>query len=262
MKRLLFVFPAMLIMCVTGLPASVQAQQNLSVQQIRQHQVLGIPTSYCGHVIELMNSNRHRQQMGMMPEQLHLPHLTVGLNPGDLKMLSIQQKTAAGVDCGPTYEMVLENCSNVPIGNFTVSLVAVLGQIDCHSPTTEICIDRMEPHEQKVICLTMPMTAMTMGPYNQPCRFDTLVVALDSHDMLLECDELNNIFVLKMAEIPVIEVTTTVAPETQPQQDPAVQQPAQPPVQVPGQNPEPSPNQQIDLDNLEIDEARNLLMQF
>jgi hypothetical protein len=70
-------------------PVAIPPGQAPNVQQylqpengnyLRTSQVLGIPTSHCGNVIELMMKNRMREQMGTNGrEEMYLPHLTVTL---------------------------------------------------------------------------------------------------------------------------------------------------------------------------------------
>ena len=149
----------------------------------------------------------------------------------------------------------MRNSSNVPIENFKVTLVGVLCQIHVHSPAATICIPRMEAGEETQVQVQLPQNCMCTPDGAASAAFDTLVVALDSYDELLECDELNKVQILKGCDIgvPVAEeagvpqgggasavcVPYVVAPE----------QPVQQPVQ------QPSPLDNIDVDKLEIGEA-------
>ncbi len=236
-------------------PAVQQHLQPNNVDDIRNSQVLGIPTSFCGHVIELLNNNRLRRQTGLIGEgEIFLPHLTAGLKPGDLELMCVHLVCDGDAVKGPVFQISMKNSSCVPIGNFKVSIVGVLCQIDVHSPTATICIPRMEPGEVRQIQIQLPLTCMCMGPATQPVPFDTLVVALDSYDELLECDELNNVQILKRAEIGLL---VAEAPAPAPAPAPATVEPEQ---TVPAQpvTPDTRPEDELDLDNLDLSSAQSL----
>lgn len=265
--------PALAAICILVTSSvSVLAQQPAgNVQQFlqtdstafaRSGQILGLADSHCGHVMDLMMKNRMRERLGTNgTEQLHLPHLTVGMTPGDLELLGIN--LVADGDChnGPIFQISMRNNSQVPIGNFRVSIVGVLGQICLHSPTADACIDRMEACEEKHIQIQLPLTCMSMGPVHQPVAFDTLVVALDSDDCLMECDELNNLHILKRCDIVSLVTVAPEAPSAPAETVPDVQglPPAAP--QVPGQ-PTPPSDDEIDVDKLELGSVHNLRLEI
>ena len=226
-------------------PQVRQFLQQSDLDNVRMNQVLGVPVSHCGHVIDLMMKNQMRARFRTDgTEQLYLPHLTVGLSPGDLELLCIHLVCDGHAQSGPTYQIGMKNNSSVPIGNFRVSLVGVLCQIDVHSPSATICIPRMEAGEETQIQIQLPVTCLSMGPCHQRCEFDTVVVALDSFDELLECDEFNNVQILKREDVSFLviqPVQTAPVPQA-----PAV--PAEP--APPGR---PSPLDGIDLDQLDLD---------
>lgn len=245
-----------------GTPQVRQFLQQTNVNDVRSHQILGIPTSHCGHVIDLMMRNRMRAQFNTNgTEELHLPHLTVGLRPGDLQLQCVHLVCDGDAHNGPIFQIGMKNNSAVPIGNFKVSVVGVLCQIDVHSPSATICIPRMEAGEETQIQIQLPVNCMAMGPYHQRCEFDTVVVALDSFDELLECDELNNVQILKRQEIALL-VTQPV------QTAPVLETPVVPAVPaVPAPQEQPSPLDGLDLDKLNLDggnqndgEAQSLLL--
>ncbi len=248
---------------------SPPVQQPINGEFIRTNQVLGIPSSYCGHVIDLMMRNQMRRQTGQggYDTQLHLPDLSVGLKPGDLELLSVHLVCDGDACKGPSFQICMRNNSKVPIGNFKVTAVGVLGQICAHSPTADICVPRIEPCQDLRVTLQLPVTCMAMGPHGQQAAFDTLIVALDSHDELLECDELNNVQILKRCDIVVVAKstvteTTQSAPSGQPAPDsvPPQQTPSTPPQQLAPQTPQPtSPLDQIDVDQLQQQTAETAL---
>jgi hypothetical protein len=152
----------------------------------------------------------------------------------------------------------MKNNSDVPIGNFKVSIVGVLGQIHVHSPTVTVPIRRMEAGEQSLIQIQLPVTCMSMGLVSQQSAFDTLIVALDSYDDLIECDELNNVQILRRLEIAHLVAPIQVAP---PVADLALLESTPPPAVTVPQVPEgttPSPLDGLDLDELELEEAKSL----
>lgn len=231
-----------------GVPQVRQFLQQQPLADVRASQLLGMPLSNCQHVIELMMHNRVRGRLGVNgTEQLHLPHLSVGLQPGDLQLTDIHLVCDGDHLKGPIFQLGLKNCSNVPIGNFHVSLVGVLCRIQPHSPSATICIPRMEAGEQTQIQIQLPVTCMAMGPVHQQAAFDTLVVAVDSFDVLLECDELNNVQILRRGEIAVLAPVVQPAPA-----GPAAPAPQVTPVAPAA--PAPAPERQSPLDEIDLDQ--------
>ncbi|HIF01332.1 MAG TPA: hypothetical protein EYG03_05890 [Planctomycetes bacterium] len=235
------------------------ALQPVNTGHIRTSQVLGIPTSYCGHVIDLLMTNRMRQSFGHAGNhavQVYAPHLSVGLTPGDLELLCVQLISEGDSCNGPVFQISMKNNSQMPIGNFRISVVGVLGQIHMHSPTATIAVPRIEAGCELLVQVQLPVTCMLMGVPGQQVPFDTLIVAVDSFDELLECDELNNVQILTRADIPLL-VVVSAAPPVAVESVPA--QPAEPaPEAVVPQTPQenaPSPLDNIDLDDLVPDEA-------
>jgi len=239
-------------------PQVRQFLQPTTTDELRSSQVLGIPTSHCGHVIDLLASNRMRRHTGYVGDsEVMLPHLTAGLKPGDLELLCVKL-VCEGDECtGPIFQIGMKNNSCVPIGNFKVSVVGVLCQIHVHSPTATVCIPRMEAGEETHIQVQLPATCMCMGPVGQQAAFDTLIVALDSYDDLLECNELNNVQILKRSEICLLTVETPAQTDVV-ETTPAAPAPQTPAPEIP-QEETPSPLDGLDLDNLDLDQAQNLL---
>jgi hypothetical protein len=100
-----------------------------------------------------------------------------------------------------------------------------------------------------------------MGTFNgQPVPFDTLVVAIDSYDELVERDELNNVAILPREGIKALVVEAAAEPST-----PTVPSPKEPvpptsadpkngPLPtLPGDKPQPTPLDEIDFDKLDLD---------
>jgi len=246
--------PAALVQATT--PQVRQFLQPSNPDGIRNSQVLGIPTSHCGHVIDLLMTNRMRRQTGYTGDgEVMLPHLTAGLKPGDLQILCVSLVCDGDACKGPIFQIGMKNNSCVPVGNFKVSVVGVQCQIHVHSPTATVCIPRMEAGEETHIQVQLPVTCMCMGPIGQQAAFDTLIVALDSYDELLECDELNNVQILKRAEIGLL---VAAAPAEVVESAPVAPEPPAPAPESP-QEKAPSPLDGLDLDNLDLEQAQNLL---
>ena len=79
------------------------------VGDIRLNNVLGVPTSHCGHVIDLLISNHLRKQMGYgVPGRLDespLSHLLHGYLPGDLELQAVHLVSDAEAGRGPIYQV-------------------------------------------------------------------------------------------------------------------------------------------------------------
>lgn len=239
--------------------------QPLNADQLRTSQVLGMPTSHCGHVIDLLMHNQMRRQAGHSlagAPQVQLPHLSVGMAPGDLELLCVHLVSEGDTCRGPIFQISMRNNSQIPIGNFRISLVGFVGQIHIHAPTAIVAVGRMEAGEETQIRIQLPMTCMALGSVGQTVPFDTLVVAIDSFDELLECNELNNVQILARAEIPMLVTATVpvVSGTTPGAAGPAQSAPAEAvPQPGPGSAPEktePSPLDNIDLDRLGLDDAQ------
>ena len=244
---------------VPSLAPTARALQPVNADHFRTSQVLGIPTSYCGHVIDLLMTNRMRQSFGYagnLNAPVYAPHLSVGSTPGDLELLCVQLVCDGDLCKGPVFMISMKNNSQIPIGDFRISVVGVLGRIHMHSPTATIPVPRIEAGCDIQVQVQLPVTCMLMGIPGQQVPFDTLIVAVDSFDELLECNELNNVQILTRTDIPLLVIVATAPPVTV-ESLPA--QPVQPePETVAPQMPQekaPSPLDNIDLDDLIPGEA-------
>lgn len=239
---------------VSGLPSPIPQDPVFH----RSGQLLGLPTSDCRHVIDMMMQHRIRQQTGQIgTPSIRLPHLTVDSPAGDLALCGVHEVTPATGCAGPVLQVTLQNNSVVPIGNFWVTIVGVLGRIDPASPTAEHRVDRMEPGQQLCVTLQLPVTCMNLGPVLQRCPFDTLVVAVDSRDCLLENNEVNNLQVLPRQSIPSVvqPVPQEISEGTPPAQIPVA--PAAP--VAPGDR---DPLQNSDLDQQDPSRPLDLQLRF
>ena len=133
----------------------------------------------------------------------------------------------------------MRNNSVLAVGNFQISIVGVLGQIHAHCPTARGTVTQISAGAVVPFQLQLPASAMTLGFQGQPTApFDTVVVAIDSFDELMEANELNNVRIIRRVELlplappPVVEVVSPtvvpVAPETTVPADTAIPSPTQP----------------------------------
>lgn len=218
--------------------------------------VLGLDHPSSCHVIDLLMHNRIRKsighEMGVMPGA-PLPYGTAGPQPGDLELLEVNMVAECDGPQGPVYQVSFRNTSCFAVRDFRISIVGVLCRIDPTSPCTMVGIPCIDAGETKCIEIQLSATAMTMGPAGaQPVTFDTLIVALDSLDELIECNELNNVAILNRAEIGMLAIETpapgVAAPRTT---APAEAVPAP----ISGDTTNPSPLENIDLDELDLGDA-------
>ena len=194
----------------------------------RTSQILGVPESHCGHVIDLLIRNRMRQQSGAVGTEL-APGLLLSRPPsanqfGDLELVDVYLVTDGGPGIGPVIQVTVQNTSAITVGNFQISIVGVLGQIHAHCPTSRGTVTQIPAGTIVSFQLQLPASAMAMGFQGQPTApFDTVVVAIDSFDELMEANELNNVRIIRRGELvpltPAIVtevVTSTVTPATPP----------------------------------------------
>jgi hypothetical protein len=166
-------------------------------------QVLGVPSSFCGHVIDRLLENQMRQNCGVRgydtgPVILH-SGISGPLQPGDLQLQSVQLISDTNGVQGPVFLVTLQNQSSIPVGDFQITLVAVTGTIHVCSPSVTGSVPRIDAGACVPFQIQLPA-----------CHFDTLVAVIDSFDELLECDELNNVQILSRLNIPTFVSQTTV----------------------------------------------------
>ena len=210
----------------TAIAAAPTIVTSTSFADPRTSQILGVPESHCGHVIDLLIRNRMRQQSGAVGTEL-APGLLLSRPPsanqfGDLELVDVHLVTDGGLGIGPIIQVTMRNSGAFTVGNFQISIVGVLGQIHAHSPTSRGTVTQIPAGTIASFQLQLPASAMAMGFQGQPtAQFDTVVVAIDSFDELMEANELNNVRIIRRGELvpltpaPVIEVVTSmVTPAT------------------------------------------------
>ena len=223
--------------------------------------VLGIGHSHCGHVIDLLICNRIRKFRGhgALHRMNAFSQSILGPLPGDLELLGVNLVSDGNAQRGPVFQISFRNSSKFPIVHFRVSIVGVLGQIVESSPSATIHVPRVGSGQIGSVQLQLPTTAMAMGPTGQqPVPFDTLVVAVDSFDELIEINELNNVAILKRSEIKVLVTDAVAAPQTAPTTPSSAgraESAAPDPRPIPSDKANPAPFEKIDLDKLDLDDT-------
>ena len=232
--------------------------QTTVLSDVQVNSVLGLPTSHCGHVIDLLHSNRMRQNCGQLGDfPCTLPHEAGTFVSGDLQLEAVTLIGDGTPLTGPVFDIALCNQSAVAIGSFRISIVGILGRIHVHSPTTTIRVSGLNVGQKLNVQMQLPGTCMAMGPAGtQPAPFDTLIVAIDSFDEWVEQDELNNVRIVSRSEIGVLVTESTIVETTESDGSP---------VEVPSQEPideSPTPDDSIDLDDLDFGEADESSIRF
>ncbi len=212
--------------CVTTTIAVCLAELAHS-QTIDTSQVL-CGNSRCDHVVaQVMRHGVNRHATNLAANNLAASHL-VGSSPfglaaiassdiGDLQIVSVQRVADLQTPCGPRFKIVVMNQSQHPVEGVDVSLVALLGAIQPHSPNATVRSCGIEPGTAVEVDITLPIEALSMGNNNGVVLgLQTLLVAIDSHDEWIEVDEANNLQALAAASIPIVEtvitqMTTTVS---------------------------------------------------
>jgi hypothetical protein len=169
---------------------------------------------------------------------------------GDLELLSVQQAADATPESGPVFAVTFRNNGRVDVQDFHISLVAVLGQINPGSPTTNAEVACLKAGETMTLEVALPMSAMAITtPDQRIAPFETLVVSLDSFDEWAEQSELNNIAVMARGEIVAVAVAPAAAPAE------AVEAPAPAAVDPAAPVQPANPLDNLNLDNLELEDA-------
>lgn len=210
----------------------------------------------CSHVIQLLMANKFRQNTFQNGSEL-APGLMLGTpwqqTIGDLELLSVHCDGTLDPRNGPVFEVTLRNNSGETLEHVTVSAVAVLTQIHGQSPTTVVSITRIGASETLTVRIQLPASSMVMGPVGSPVQpFDTLVVAIDSFDELVENNELNNVSILRRGEIPMIPAAaiTPAVPAVTPQLAVPSEPSSVPAIAAPEEAKPTSPLDAIDPDKL------------
>lgn len=173
----------------------------------------------CDHVIHLMLrhgvNNSHGYTSGGVAHyspygSMVIPHAELG----DLELVQIAQLQVDDQACGPKFAVTVRNTSTRDVCGFRISLVALLGRIHPSSPTAVVNVDKICAGAAAEFHVQLPIECLAMGNRNgQVIGFQRLVVAIDSFDQFVECNEANNIKVFARTAIPaatVVEKTEAV----------------------------------------------------
>jgi hypothetical protein len=217
----------------------------------------------CNHVIDLLIRRAHLAHFGRKAIVPHIEHFDGFLGGhviakpvlGDLILECVGMAADGTADTAPIYAVTIRNNGKFDVPLFHVSAVAVLGEIHEFSPTTTVRIPKLCAGETVTVQVHLPFAAMAMGNANHRSPFDTLVVAIDAFDAIVECDELNNILVVKRMEVKVVEtkVETTIEKPVASERPSSINSSAVPP--TPPSDKKQSPLEEIDLDNFDLPEA-------
>lgn len=200
MKRLLFLLSLVLTRSILSSP--LIADDNI-IPALNQ------TTGHCGHVISMMlkhgvNNRFDRSEASRLLQST--PVLPNGLptdEVGDLDIVQVAQLNSDS-NCGPRVAVQMINRSNRKVARFHVTAVAVLGHICPDSPSTTLEVAELDAGAILEVQLQLPIEAFAMGNRNgTPIGFQTLIVAIDSFDVLCESDESNNVRAISASELPV-----------------------------------------------------------
>ncbi len=139
---------------------------------------------------------------------------------GDLELVQVVQLEVADGACGPKFAVTVRNNSTRDVCGFRISLVALLGRIHPMAPTAIVKVDKICAGAAVELHVQLPIECLAMGNRNgQVIGFQRLLVAIDSFDQFVECNEANNIKVLVRTAIPmatVVEKTVETVAATAP----------------------------------------------
>lgn len=224
----------------------------------------------CSHVIDLLIRRAqlvHFGRKAIVPnfehfDGFHGGHVIAKPVLGDLILETVGLVADGTADTAPIYAVTIRNNGKFDVPLFHVSAVAVLGEIHEFSPTTTVRIPKLCAGETVTVKVHLPFAAMAMGNANHRSPFDTLVVAIDAFDAFVECDELNNILVVKRMEVRVVEtkVETTIERPVANERPSSIDSSVVPPTRP--SDKKPSLLEEIDLDKLDLPEADGTAMRL
>lgn len=128
--------------------------------------------------------------------------------PGDLEIANVGMVADATPQQGPLYRVTIRNNSETPSRHFEVSLIAIHGQINHASPVITVHVNEIAAGGVHELDVQLPIGVMSLGAANALAPFESLVVAIDSFDQLMEVNELNNVAILTRGDIALIETAT------------------------------------------------------
>lgn len=175
----------------------------------------------CDHVIGLVmrhGVNNSVDRAGAHSLLHPSPYGGMAIPPGelgDLQIVQVNQLEHADPACGPKIAVTVRNASCRQVRHFHVTVVGVLGRIFPTSPSATTRIDCLEPGADIEVILPLPIEALAMGNRNgQVIGLQTLVVAIDSFDQLVETNEANNLQAFDITQLPMVAATVEETVET------------------------------------------------
>ncbi|QDV46484.1 hypothetical protein Enr13x_63930 [Stieleria neptunia] len=176
----------------------------------------------CDHVIGLLLrhgvNNDSNPAAAMNAFHPHGPVAIPAAELGDLQLVSITRHADATAGCGPSFDVVIKNCSTRDVCGAHVTLVGLLGRIRPTSPNVTSKLDSIAAGQAIQVTLTLPIESLALGNLNgQAIAMNQVLVVIDSFDQFMESDEANNLRLYDAAEIPlaataVAETAVAAAP--------------------------------------------------
>ncbi len=175
----------------------------------------------CEHVLDLLMrygplEGQGGLQGGTVVPSPHGSFVMPASEIGDLCLASLCESAASDPACPPTFVVAVTNNSQRAVCHVQVTLVAMLGPIKACDPTANACLAEIPAGATIEVEITLPAEALAMGSNGGvPVGFQKLLVAIDSHDQLVEANESNNLRLVCRQDIPqqVIEAVAPVAAE-------------------------------------------------
>ncbi|PAY19552.1 hypothetical protein CKO51_10560 [Rhodopirellula sp. SM50] len=137
---------------------------------------------------------------------------------GDLELISITRHADTAAGCGPSFDLVIKNCSTRDVCGAHVTLVGLLGRIRPTSPNVTTKLESIPAGQAIQVTATLPIQSLAMGNLNgQAIAMNQVLVVLDSFDQFMESNEANNLRLYDATTIPaastaVAETAVTAAP--------------------------------------------------
>ncbi|WP_182868060.1 hypothetical protein [Stieleria mannarensis] len=134
---------------------------------------------------------------------------------GDLQLESITRHADTTTECGPSFDLVIKNCSTRDVCGAHVTLVGLLGRILPTSPNVTAKLDSVPAGQAVQVTLTLPIESLAMGNLNgQVIGMNRVLVVVDSYDQFMESDEANNLRSFELAALPVATAVVTETTES------------------------------------------------
>lgn len=213
MKRLQIFSPMMsaVIACVLCCgPLSVAKAEDVDLRRLLHG------PDRCDHVISLLLRHGVNNDADIAtPNNAFHPLGPVAIpaaDLGDLQLISIARHGAIADGCGPAFDLVIKNCSTRDVCGSRVTIVGLFGRIHPTSPNVTARIDSIPAGQAVQVTVTLPIECLAMGNLNgQMIAFNRVLVAVDSFDQFMECNEANNLRVFDAGSISMISTEVGVA---------------------------------------------------